>query len=312
MDLQLLLSKQEVTYGVDPTAAAVDTIRAEQVSFALRGERVTPQTAKPGSGGEADQTYGEHVEFGFKVPLIGGGTAGVAPKWGGLLLACGWEEIIVADTSVTYRPRANALLATSRTHRWRDGNRRDHLVKGWRGRVSLELSAGQRPMLSFMGRGLHTVVSQAGAVLAQADANFAGWLDSQTVAQGTTTFTLGGVGGLGIREFGFEAGDNVKFIDVPEQENVELRGPRAFTGRIKTTVPLAGTYNYETKWKDGSVETFAMVHGATAGRIVTVNGRTQLIQPEYARENDQDVVTCGLKLVPSALTTDDEISIVLT
>jgi hypothetical protein len=167
-------------------------------------------------------------------------------------------------------------------------------------------------MLVFMGRGLHSDVTEAGAVLAQADADFTGWLDSLVVAQGTTTFALGGVNGLGIREFQLDASDNVKFVDVPEQENVELRGPRELTGSIKTTVPLASVYNYETKWRTGAVETIAMVHGSVAGKIVTVNARAQLITPKYARENDQDVVSANVKLVPASLTSDDDISLVLT
>jgi len=312
MDLQLLLSKKEVTYGLDPVAVAAQSVRCEEVTFDLQGQRVTPNTAKPGVAAEPDQVYGEHVVFGFKVPLIGSGVAGTAPKWGPIMKACGYNENVVAVTSVTYSPMTNPLLADSITHKWRDGNKRVHLIKGWRGRVGYELGAGKRPMLVFMGRGLHTDVTEAGAVLAQADADFTGWLNSIVVAQGTTTFSLGGVAGLGIREFSLEASDNVKFIDVPEQENVELRGPRELTGSIKTTVPLASVYNYETKWRTGSLETFAMVHGATAGSIVTVNGRAQLITPKYAREDEQDVVSTNVKLVPASLSTDDDISLVLT
>lgn len=310
MNLQLLLAKKEVTYGVDPVAVAANTVRCEEVSFELKGERDTPQTAKPGVGGEADQTYGQHVMFGFKVPLIGSGVAGTAPKWGPILKACGYSETIVAATSVTYAPVANPLTADSMTLVWRD-NRRSHTVRGWRGRVGFELNAGKRPMLVFAGIGLHADVATA-ALLAHADSDFSGWLNPLPVAQGTTTFSLGGVNGLGIREFSLEAADNVKFIDVPEQKNVELRGDRTLSGNIKTTVPLPSTLNYEAKWRVGTVDTFALVHGATAGSITTINGRTQLLEPKYSRDNDQDVVSAGLKLVPSALTTDDDIALVLT
>lgn len=312
MDLQLLLAKTEVTYGTDPVAVAANTILAEEPTFQLQGTRVTPAVAKPGVGPVADHTYGEHVVLGFKIPLVGGGVEGEAPLWGPIMLACGWDETIVADTSVTYSLAPNPKLADSMTMKWRDGNRRVHLVKGWRGRVGLELSAGKRPMLVFMGKGLHTVVTTAAAELAQADADFTGWNDCKPVASGTTTFALGGVTGLGIRELNFDQSDNVKFIDVPEQENVRLLGERAFTGKIKTTTPLPSTLNYEQKWVDGSVVTFAMVHGSTAGLIATINGRTQLIQPDYSREEGDDVASMDTKLVPSSLTTDDDLAIVLT
>lgn len=312
MDLQLLWAKPEVTYGVDPVAVAANTVRCEQVTCEPAGSRVTSDTSKPGSGAEADQTYGEHYVFGFKVPLIGGGTAGVAPKFGPILKSCAYGETIVADTSVAYAPLFSGLAATSHTFVFRDGNRRRHLIKGWRGRVSYELSAGGRPMLAFMGLGLHTDVTKAAAVIAQADADFTGWHNAQTVAQGTTTLTFAGVAGLGIRELKLDQQDNVKFVDLPEQENVEIRGPRLITGNMRFTTQLADVFNAETKWRTGAVETFAMVHGATAGKIVTINGRAQITSVRYPRDNEQDTTDVGLKLVPSTLSTDDEISLVFT
>lgn len=312
MDRQLLLAKKETTYGTDAVAAAIDTIWAEGVDFKLTGQRVTPDPSKPGVGPVADHTYGEHCLVSFKIPLVGSGAAGTAPKWGPIMKACGWGETVVAATSVTYGLMANPRLADSLTLQWRDGNRRSHKVRGFRGRVGLELTAGQRPMLVITGKGLHEDVITAGAELAHADANFTGWLDSKPVAQGTTTFTLAGVSGLGLRELGFEQSDNVRFIDVPEQENVELVGERSFTGRLKITTPLASALNTETKWKAGAVDVWSMIHTMGAGKIVTINGRSQIIEPSYARENGDDVLSAGLKLVPSSLITDDDLSIVLT
>jgi hypothetical protein len=86
------------------------------------------------------------------------------------------------------------------TLKWRDGNRRVHLSRAGAFGSSFKLDAGGRPMLMFKGKGLHTDVSTAGAVLAHADADFTGWNDAKPVASGTTTFTYGGVSGLGIRE----------------------------------------------------------------------------------------------------------------
>jgi hypothetical protein len=162
-----------------------------------------------------------------------------------------------------------------------------------------------------MGRGLHQDVTTA-AALVQADATWTGHNDSRPVAQGTTAFTFDGVSGLGIRQFSFESSDNVRFIDVPEQENVDLVGERAFTGRCRMTTPLPSALNLETAWKAGTKKVFALTHESAAGKIVTINGRTQVVEPNYSRDNEDDVVDFGLELVPSALNTDDELSIVLT
>ncbi|MFN3513460.1 MAG: hypothetical protein ACK41C_10465 [Phenylobacterium sp.] len=312
MDRQLLLAKKEVTYGTDAAAVAANTVLAEEVQFRLLDTRVQPNPAKPGVGPVASHVYGQHAELGFKIPLAGSGDAGVAPKWGPIMKACGWNETVVADTSVTYALMENPIGADSMTLVWRDGNRRLHKVLGWRGRVGLELTAGQRPMLVINGRGLHVPVATAAAELAHADASFAGWNDAKPVASGTTQFTFDGISGLGLRALSFEQSDNVKFTDVPEQENVELVGARRFTGQQRITCPLASTINFENKWVAGDVVTWAMTHGSVAGLIATINGRTQVLAPEYSRDDDHDVLGCGLELVPSSLTTDDDLSIVLT
>lgn len=312
MDRQLLLAKKEVTYGLDPAAVATNTLWAESITYKVTGQRVKSDPAKPGVGPTASQVYGEHAEVSFKIPLAGSGVAGTAPKWGPVMKACGWAETVVAVTSVTYGLMANPKAADSMTLKWRDGNRRLHLAKGFRGRVGFELTAGNRLMLVITGKGLHTIVSEAGADLAHIDADFTGWLDSKPVSNGTTTFSLAGVSTLGIRELSFDQSDNVRFIDVPGQENVELIGERAFTGKGKTTTPLPSALNYESLWVAGSVNTFAMVHGATAGNIVTVNGRAQIVDPDYSRDNGDDVTSFSLEIVPSSLTTDDDLAIVLT
>jgi hypothetical protein len=310
MDRQLLLAKKETTYGVDAVPTSTDTILAEEVSFKPTGQRVTPSTAKPGVGAEADHVYGEHYEGSFKVPLAASGTAGTAPKWGKIAKACGWGETIVASTSVTYQRLVNPKGCDSLTLVWRD-DRRLHKIVGFRGRVALTLDAGARPMLVFTGRGLHLDVAD-GAVLAQADASFTGWEDTKVVSKDTTTFSFDSITGLGIRQFNFDSSDNVRFIDVPEQENVDLVGEMSFSGRLRITTPLPSVLNLETIWRTGAVKTFALVHGATAGKIVTVNGRTQVLEPSYSRDRGDDVTDAGLKLVPSSRTTDDELSIVLT
>jgi len=313
MDRQLLLAKKETIYGTDAAPAAAQTLWAEQVNFApAEGTRVTPDPAKPGVGPVADHTFGQYVTLGFQIPLIGSGTPGVAPKWGGIMKACGWTETVVEDTSVTYALMADPKAADSQTLKWRDGNRRIHLVKGWRGRVGLALTAGQRPMLVINGKGLHTVVTEAVADLAHADADFTGWLDAKPVASGTTTFALDSVTGLGIRELSFDQSDNVRFLDVPEQENVELIGARTFNAQLKTTTPGPTTLNYEQHWVDGDVVTWSMVHDSTPGNIATINGRCQILAPSYSRDNGDDVAAMNLKLVPSSLTTDDDLVIVLT
>ena len=312
MDRQLLLAKKEVTYGTAPVLSPADALLAENVTFKLADTEVTLNTAKPGSGAEPAKSFGQHCELGFEIQLATSGALGVAPKWGHLPKACGWSETIVAATSVTYAMMVNALLADSETFIWRDGEMRKHLVTGWRGRMGLKLSAGGIPKLTFNGRGLHHDVTQAAGVLVHADADWTGWKDADPVSKDTTTFEFDGIAGLGVREFGFEQSDNVKYINVPGQENVQLRGERKFTGNAKFTEPPPNTINFETIWRRKLIKPFSMVHGQTAGDVFTVNGNTQIGAPDYSRDDESDVVGFSTTPIPTSRSSDNELQLVLT
>jgi hypothetical protein len=45
----------------------------------------------------------------FEVELKGSGSPGVAPEWGELMRACGFDETIVPGTSVTYTPASSGI-----------------------------------------------------------------------------------------------------------------------------------------------------------------------------------------------------------
>lgn len=309
MNRQALFLKQEATYGTAVALSAADVVHAENVKYQPKGDVVKGDPAKPGYGAVPGVVYGEHGELSFDVPLAASGTAGAAPKWGAILKACGWTETIVATTSVTYA-LGNPQLADSLTIKWRDA-KRTHILAGARGRVSLKLTAGQRPMLSFTFRGLHQDVTASAAPVA-ADVTWTGWNDSLPIQQGRTTFSLGGVA-MTLRDFSLDSSDNVRFTDVPHQENVELLGARELTGKLKAGTPDVAVFNPETKWRTNEVLVSALVHGVgSAGNIVTINSRGQLGEPSYSRDNDQDLFESGFMLVGSNLGADDDIAIVLT
>lgn len=84
----------------------------------------------------------------FDVELKGAGSAGTAPRLGRLLRACGMDETIVASTSVTYTPSSDMASHDTVTIGYRDGPN-FRVLKGCRGNVSINLTAGQYGVLSF-------------------------------------------------------------------------------------------------------------------------------------------------------------------
>ncbi len=310
MDLSsFILAKTEVTYGVNPTPAAGDVIWAENIDIKPTGQVVASDPAKPGMAGVKGTPYGQVYSVGFDVPLVGSGTAGTAPKWGVLAKACGFSETVVASTSVTYAPLVSPASGGSVALIGRV-DRRAHTLLGARGRMGLKCDAGKRPMLRFDFMALFTAVA-TGALPVQADATWTGWNDALPIAQGRTTFSFGGTN-LPLRSLSLDAKNNVVFTDIPHQENVLLLGERGHSGNLKVTKPLASSVNFESIWDAQSQQTIALVHGATGGSIVTLNAKTYIDQPAYSVEDKQDVVSCGLRPLPSTIALDDDVSIVLT
>lgn len=302
-------AKKEVTYGLDPVPAAANYVWAESVRHQILGSEEGGDPARPGVAPLPTEVYGEHAELSFEVPLAASGTAGTAPKWGPLIQACSISETVAPSVSVTYARRSDPAASDSLTIVYRV-DRELHKLTGARGRVGLRLQGGKRPMLVFTFRGLHNDVT-TGARPAQADAVWTGWGDAKPIAQGRTTFSFNAVS-LPLRELTLDPTDNILFTDLPHQENVQLLGALAFTGRLRFTSTLASTLNLDALWKARTNVSASVVHGATAGSIVTVNTKGQIGQPEYGEENNERTTSVPWNLRPSAYNLDDDLSIVLT
>lgn len=308
-DRQLLLIKQETVEGTDAAPTATEVIWAEGAQFTPRGDRAKTTVNKPGVGAVAGKLTGQYGELTFNVPLTTGAAKGTAPKWGSLAKFCGWGETIVAATSVTYALAADPAASPSATIVWREG-RRLHKLTMARGRMGLKLDENQRPMLTFAFKGIKTAVTD-GAVIAQADATWTGWTDADAITQGRTTFTVAGASAP-FRSLSIDPSDNVVFSDRPNQKRVDLVGERIFSGKLKVGTLLPSVLNWETLAEADTVSTLAMVHGSTAGKIITINARFQNGEPSYSDDKGLDVTDVDLTFVPSAISTDDDLSIALT
>lgn len=308
-DKKLLLIKAEVTPGTDPLAVAVDVVWALDAAFKPKAERVGGNPAMAGLGGVKDWMVGEHGELTFSVPLGGSGAAGTAPKWGKLLLMCGYAETVVAVTSVTYALAANPAASITGAITWREG-RRLHKLAYSRGFVSFAFDEKKQPVAKFTFRGILTPVAD-GAVIAHGDATWTGHNDVAPVNQANTTFSFGGVA-VPLRSLSIDQNDNVSFHDRPNQKTVEIAGERMFSGSMKINTPLPSVLSLEATGKADTLTTLTLVHGLTAGSILTVTAKAQNEMPDYSDDAGIDVTTAALKYRPSAQGVDDQLAIVCT
>lgn len=137
---EVILAKIEVTYNTDPTPGAGDAILVEEPSWGHEGLRMVERPAVRANIGMLQSIYAGRLEtISFACEAKGSGTAGTAPEVGVLLRSCGFDETIVAVTSVTYAPVSTGQESCT-IYYYRDGKRK--IITGCRGNVTMSLEAG--------------------------------------------------------------------------------------------------------------------------------------------------------------------------
>jgi len=144
---KVLLAGIEGTYNVDPTLTGTDAVLVEDLNWSNNGLRMVERPALRANIGKLKQIYaGRLVDIAFTAEIKGSGTAGTTPELGALLRACGFDETVVASTSVTYAPVSEGHESVT-MYLYRDGKR--IIVTGCRGNVSFGLESGSVGKASF-------------------------------------------------------------------------------------------------------------------------------------------------------------------
>lgn len=307
---EVLLFRQESTYGVDPVpAAATHAILVRNIQLSSEGLRMVDREAIRGSTGQLQRVYGGQLKrISFEVEVKGSGAAGTAPEIGPLLLSCGMDETVVASTSVTYQP--NSVTFLSGTFYYYEGGRKRHILRGCRGTWTFVGEAGGIPLIRF---------------------EFVGHYDEPTdQSQPTPTYnsqvpramlgmaiSLNGVTAIVARSFQFM--QNNVIVPPPSIAAADGYGEIINTGRDVT-----GEIVIESEL-DSVIDVDALLSGGTrfafaSGIVGSVAGnRVQITTPAtstYVTDMEHQEAD-GLKLrrVPLAVddsTSDQEVSIIFT
>ncbi|MEO5336871.1 MAG: phage tail tube protein [Magnetospirillum sp. WYHS-4] len=300
---QALLAKIETTYGTDagPTGAANAMLVTGLEIVPLEGENVSRNLVRPHFGNDQQIPVGAHVSCTFKVEMAGAGAAGTAPAYGVLLRACAFAETVTPATEVVYDPVSEGIESVT-LYIYKDGNL--HKLLGWRGSVSMDLTAKQIPMLSFTGRGIWSD-PVAGALPAADTTAFKAPVPGSKAH--TPTITLHGIASP-METISIDLANQVVFRALVGAESVEITD-RKPTGRIQIEDPGVAAKNYFTTAKAATLGALQLIHGTTAGNIVQIDaGNVQVLNPKYADSDGVQMLGMDLALVPSDAG-DDEISI---
>jgi hypothetical protein len=257
-----LLAKVEGTYATDPVpAGATDAMYVYNLSITPMALVVAGRNpVRPFFGADAPAVGGTPVKVTFEVPIAGSGAAGTAAPYGCLLRACGRSQTVNAGTDVIYSLISSAYESAT-LYVNRDGVR--HIVTGWRGSVSRDLSNKAIPMYKFTGDGIYNAPTD---VALPALTFGATWVKPLVVNKVNTTFTLGGYAGV-FAKLSFDDGVEVHWNDNPNNaEEVRITGrAEPIKGSLSIQADAIGTKDWFTIAKANTLQALAIVHGITAG-----------------------------------------------
>lgn len=156
MSNDVLLAKTETVYGTDSVpVAGTNAILVRNVSMQPEGLRMNDREAVRGGLGRLQRGYGGSLKrITFECEVKGSGTAGTVPEIGPLIEACGFDETVVAATSVTYTPEDGAHESISIY--WFEGGRKRHILTGCRGTCTFRTEAGGYLIAAFEFVGHHS------------------------------------------------------------------------------------------------------------------------------------------------------------
>jgi hypothetical protein len=264
---QILMVKKETTYGTSASAAGTDALLVLNPQLTpLDGDLLEREIIDSSFGRVRSRIIAmRKMGLQFDVEAAGSGTAGTAPKYDPLLLACGLNATVVSSTSVTYAPISTTPDSCELYHNW-DGNK--HAGLGARGTFDLAFEAGQIPRFSFNMQGIYqaptdvafpspTYTNQAAPVA----------FDSTN----TATVTVAGLSAC-VSAFNLSMGNQVEFFDHAGCTKQVRITDRMVEGSITIERPDAlSTKDFYALAIAGTTGGISFTHGTVAGNRLAVS-----------------------------------------
>lgn len=304
---RVLFAKIETEYGTDSTPATTDAILTKNLKLGdpYAGDRVSRDLDLPTLGLQAEINVNPYATVEFDVEIAGSGTAGVAPRYGRLLRACGLTETINDDSGphyVDYDP--NSDLDESCTLKF-EGDGVQHILAGARGNVVMNWQKGI-PFYHFTFSGLYTRPTGSSV----GTPSFSGIPVPLPVTKANTTIAVGAFVGPAA-SLTCDMGMQIYPRNVIGQEEILLTD-RQPTGQIVIDQPDIGDLNLFSAFVEshngintGAVE---LVHGIAAGNIVTFSGpAAQLSTIGEGNDNGLANYTLNTRYIP--VSGDDEVKL---
>jgi hypothetical protein len=309
---RFLLAKLEGsgTYGTSSAPAGSDALLCSDLEIEpLKLDKEERKILRGFHGNFAEIVIKKMVTVKFKVEVAGSGTRGTAPRWGRIHQVCGFSEAVVANTSVTYSPvalsSASGAVSSATLDFRNDGLK--HLVTGARGTVSQEMKVDAIPQFSYELTALYNAPSDTSLPTIV----FANQADPRPIcADDTPTVSVFGYAAQ-LSAFNLDIGNEIDYRQLAGGTKGVRIPERKPKGSFTIEAPSIAGKDYFSPAIAQALGAIQVVHGTTAGNIVTTNvGFAALDEPSYEDMDGIQMLQAGFRPLPSV--GNDEITYTLT
>jgi hypothetical protein len=304
--IQLLLAKIETTYGTNPTPAGSDAVLVRNLEITpLEAKMLDRETVQPFMGSRASLMVDKQVKITWEIEVSGSGTAGVAPKYGPILRACGLSQTIVTDTSVTYAPVSTGQESVTLAF-FKDGIR--HYATGCRGTFELAGTASDFFLFKVEMTGIYNgptdTTVPAATYTAQAQPLPFG-------AGSTPTVSLHGLSAC-LKEFSLDLANDITYRALAGCTPNVFVADRKSAGSFMIEATTLSDKNFFSIAEARTTGALQVVHGTAAGNILTVNvPQAEIGSPEYGDSDGVLMLNVPFVALPTSAG-NDEFSLVFT
>lgn len=266
MKKMLLLAKVEATPGVDsaPTAEANAILVRAATPQPIVADQVERNLIRPFKGNSGSLTAGVHSRMQFEVELAGAGTAGMAPKWGPLLQACGFSETLSVGVSAVYQVVSSGE-PTLTLYGLLDGVK--FKMTHCKGTVRFTLDAKGIPIMAFDFLGVYSPVTDAPL---PTGVDYSGFLQPLTVGKvNTPSFSIHGHSGC-LSTLGIDVGNALTFRELVNCAKPHSADRKA-TGTAVFELTTVATKNWAEQLRLSVEDALTITHGTVAGNTVQID-----------------------------------------
>ena len=294
-DKKAVVLKEEVTYGTDPVpTGAANWFEARNVSLTSYDvETAERNIIENWLGHSGKIVASKWSKLSFEIALAGAGAAGTAPKWGPMLLGCGFAETVSAGVDVDYNLVSTAFDSLT-AYLVIDGVL--YKFVGCRGSVKGKITAKGIPTLAVELTSLYTA-PVAGDITGIVKT---GWTIEEAVnSVNTGKVTLNAVD-LAFSTFEWDLANQIVRLDLPGPQREVMLRDRAPTASLTVLAPLLAAFNPYALADAGTTVDLTNTHGTAAGKKVKTDAKVRVVGVSETEIEGMAAYQLSLDMMPVA------------